>query len=496
MTTADGTRAVPVTEDRPNGPLPPPPADDQHKPGSRTGVVLLILILGSLTYSLLQSMLAPALPVITREVGTTTDTASWLLTAYLLVASVTTPVVGRLGDIYGKKKLFVITIGALCVGSLICGLADSVGLMIVGRAVQGVGSAVFPLSFGIVRDEFPPHRRAAAIGLTSAVMGIGSGIGLVLTGPIVDNLSYHWLFWIPMIVCCFTIVMAWLFIPESPNRVQSTRINWAGVALLGGGLVSMLLAVSKGRSWGWGSLTVVGLFAASVVLLVLWVAAELRSSSPLVDMKVMRLRGVWTTNLVGLLTGFAMMSALLLLPQLLQLSKSTGFGFGTSVTVSGLYMLPMAVAMLIAGPAAGILEARFGSRLMLLCGCVLIAVSTVVLIFAHGELWQISVIVFLFGLGVGAAMASMANVIVGTVPPDQTGVATGINTIARTVGMSFGSALSTVAVTSHQTVQAIPEEAGFTLAFALAAGSGLLAVFVGLRVPRGSRTIEQPHKVS
>lgn len=484
---------VPAPAPGPDRPGSPPADADgaahaaADKDPSRTGIVLLILILGSLTYSLLQSMLSPALPVITREVGTTTDTASWLLTAYLLVASVTTPVVSRLGDIHGKKQMFVVAIGALGVGSLICALGDSITLLIVGRAIQGVGAAVFPLSFGIVRDEFPPHRRAAAIGLTSAVMGIGGGIGSVLAGPIVDNLSYHWLFWIPMIVCAFTVVMAWLFIPDSPARAQSTRINWPGAALLAGALASLLLGVSKGRTWGWGSATILGLLAAAAVLLVLWVLAERASSAPLVDMKVMRLRGVWTTNLAGLLTGYAMMSAMFLMPQLLQLPKSTGFGFGTTVTMAGVYMLPLAVAMLIAGPTAGALEARFGSKPSLLGGCVLLAAGSLLLIVAHAEIWQIIVGLFVFGLGVGAAMAAMANVIVGAVPPEQTGIASGINTIARTVGMSFGSALSMVAVTSQVTAQGTPEESGFTLAFAIAAGAGVLAVLVGVLVPASRR---------
>ncbi|MDI2132726.1 MFS transporter [Yinghuangia seranimata] len=487
MTTVDGTRSDVPSHAAPDpGARPSAPGADTAAE-RRTGPILLILVLGALTYSLLQSMLSPALPVITREVGTTTDTASWLLTAYLLVASVTTPVVSRLGDIHGKKKLFVVAIGALGVGSLICGLADSIALLIVGRAIQGVGAAVFPLSFGIVRDEFPPHRRAAAIGLTSAVMGIGGGIGSVLAGPIVDHLSYHWLFWIPMVVCVGTVAAAWVVIPESPQRVAGARINWLGAALLGGALACLLLAVSKGRSWGWGSATVVGLFVGAVVLLALWVFSELRSSTPLVDMKVMRLRGVWTTNAVGVLCGYGMMATMFLMPQMFQLPKSTGFGFGTTVTMAGVYVLPMAVAMLVAGPTAGALEGRIGSKPSLLMGCAALAGGSLLLIVAHSEVWQIAVGLFVFGLGVGAAMAAMANVIVGAVPPDQTGIASGINTIARTVGMSFGSALSMVAVTSHVTAAGVPEESGFTLAFAIAAGAGVLALLVGLLVPAGRR---------
>ncbi|NUU20537.1 MAG: MFS transporter [Streptomycetaceae bacterium] len=440
-------------------------------------------------------MLAPALPEITKQVGTTTDTASWLMTAYLLVASVTTPVVSRLGDIYGKKQLFAVAIGALGLGSLIAALGDSITLLIVGRSIQGVGAAVFPLSFGIIRDEFPPERRAAAIGLTSAVMGIGGGIGTVLAGPIMDSLSYHWLFWIPMIVCVFTVAMGLKFIPDSPARAQSKKINWLGAFMLGGALASLLLAVSKGRSWGWTSGTVLGLFAVAAVLLVLWVLVENRSDAPLVDMKVMRLRGVWTTNVAGLMMGYAMMATMFLMPQLLQLTKDSGYGFGTTVTMGGVYMLPLAFAMLIAGPTAGALESRIGSKPSLLGGGVMLTVGSLLLIVLHDEIWQLEIGLFVVGLGVGAAMAAMANVIVGAVPPEQTGIASGINTIARTVGMSFGSALSTVAITTQVTAQGLPEENGFNLAFGLAAGAGFLALFFGALVPAARRK-DPAHKVT
>jgi EmrB/QacA subfamily drug resistance transporter len=495
LTSIDGTRpAVPAPAGHPSGPDRTTHTTDTAAKHSRTGIVLLILILGSLTYSLLQSMLAPALPEITKQVGTTTDTASWLMTAYLLVASVTTPVVSRLGDIYGKKQMFAVAIGALGLGSLICALGDSIGVLIIGRSLQGIGAAVFPLSFGIIRDEFPVERRAAAIGLTSAVMGIGGGIGTVLAGPIMEGLSYHWLFWIPMIVCVFTVVMAWLFIPDSPARAMSKKINWTGAILLGAALASLLLAVSKGRTWGWGSGTVLGLFAAAAVLLVLWVSAENRSEAPLVDMKVMRLRGVWTTNVAGLTMGYAMMATMFLMPQLLQLTEDSGYGFGTTVTMGGVYMLPLAVAMLIAGPTAGTLEARIGSKPSLLAGGALITAGAVLLIVAHQEIWQVEIGLFVAGLGVGAAMAAMANVIVAAVPPEQTGIASGINTIARTVGMSFGSALSTVAITTQVTAQGLPEESGFNLAFGLAAGAGALALVFGAMVPSGRNA--RAHKVT
>jgi len=458
---------------------------------SRTGFVLLVLIMGALTYSLLQSMLAPALPQIQTQLGATAEATSWLMTGYLLCASVTTPILGRLGDMYGKKRLFVFTIAMLALGSLICALSDSIGLMIVGRIVQGFGGAVFPLSFGIVRDEFPPEKRAGAIGLMSAIMGIGGGIGIVVTGPIMDHLSYHWLFWIPMVVCAATATASWFLIPESPTRVKA-RIHWLGGALLSFGLVGVLLALSKGESWGWGSGKTIGMFLAGIVFLVLWVIAETRADEPLVDMKVMRLRGVWATNLAGLLVGFSMMAGMLLVPRFLQMPESTGYGFGTSVTVSGLHVLPMAFAMLLIGPMAGVIDKRFGSKLAMVAGCLLMAAGFGSLALAHSQTWHILVAMFVFGIGIGLAMSAMANLIVGAVPVEQTGIATGINTIARTVGMSCASAISTTLLTANVDVDGLPLERGFVLTFVCAAIAALIALGVTMIVPRRAPAKARP----
>ncbi|MFI1577846.1 MFS transporter [Embleya sp. NPDC020630] len=458
---------------------------------NRTGFVLLVLIMGALTYSLLQSMLAPALPQIQTEIGASADATSWLMTGYLLCASVTTPILGRLGDMYGKKRLFVFTIGMLAVGSLVCALADSVGLMIIGRVIQGFGGAVFPLSFGIVRDEFPPERRAGAIGLMSAIMGIGGGIGIVVTGPIMDHLSYHWLFWIPMVTCLVTAVASWFLIPESPIRVKA-RIHWLGGALMSLGLVGVMLALSKGESWGWGSVNTIGLFVAGFVFLGLWVFAESRAAEPLVDMRVMRLRGVWATNLGGLLVGFSMMAGMLLVPRFLQMPESTGYGFGTTVTVSGLYVLPQAFAMLLIGPMAGVIDKRFGSKLAMVAGCVLMAAGFVFLATLHTSGWHILVAMFVFGIGIGLAMSAMANLIVGAVPVEQTGIATGINTIARTVGMSCASAISTTLLTANPGPGGLPAERGFVLTFVCAAGAAIVALGVTFVVPSRAKPGARP----
>ena len=296
-------------------------------PHPRPLLLLVTLAFSGSSYTLLQSLVAPALPEIQRALHTSPTSAAWVFTAYLLSASIATPIAGRLGDMFGKKRVLMVSIGALGLGSLIAALATTLPLMIAGRAVQGIGGAVFPLAYGIIRDEFPRERVASGIGLISALLGIGGGFGIVLSGPIIAHLSYHWLFWIPFIVVLVSGVFTLRFVPESQLRTPG-RISWAGAALLSAWLVCLLLGVSEGPRWGWASAPTLGLFAAAAVLVLAWIRVEERAPVPLVDMRMLRLRGVWTTNLATLLIGYGMFSTFILVPQFVELPRSTGFGSG------------------------------------------------------------------------------------------------------------------------------------------------------------------------
>src|SRR3954467_7929255 len=217
-----------------------------------------VLALGGAAFALLQSLVAPALPTIQHDLHTSATSATWVLTAYLLSAAVFTPIVGRLGDMHGKARMLVIVLGVLAAGTLIAALAQSIEVMVLGRAVQGAGGAVFPLAFGIIRDEFPRERVATGIALISSILGVGGGLGIVLAGPIVSGLNYHWLFWFPLIAVAITAVATHFFVPESPIKTAG-RVNWTGAALLSAWLVALLVAISEGPDWGWGSARVVGL---------------------------------------------------------------------------------------------------------------------------------------------------------------------------------------------------------------------------------------------
>ncbi|MET7686666.1 MFS transporter [Streptomyces sp. NPDC005483] len=451
-------------------------------PRKSTRLTFAVLAAGAGVFSMLQSLIAPALPTVQHALHTSQSTVTWVMTAYLLSASIFTPILGRVGDLIGKKRTLVAVLVTVAVGCLLAALAPSIGVLIVARVVQGVGGALFPLSFGIIRDEFAASEVSGSISNLSAVIAAGGGVGMVAAGPIVTALDYRWLFWIPVAIVIAATLIAVRYVPESPNRAQG-NINWSGAVLLSGWLVALLLPLSQAGKWGWGSARVLGLFGAAVVLFALWLYSEARSSSPLIDLKVMRLPAVWTTNTAALLFGAGMYSIWSFLPGFVQTPSSAGYGFGASVTAAGLLMLPMLVAMFLSGVLSGRLEPVVGAKALLTTGAALGAVACGFLAVWHDEQWQIAVVAGLFGLGIGLAFASMANLIVGSVPADQTGAATGMNANIRTIGGSIGAAVTTVLVTGHLQPSGLPYESGYTHGFTLLAVLCLAAALAALLVP-------------
>jgi MFS family permease len=348
--------------------------------------------------------------------------------------------------------------------------------------VQGAGGAVFPLAFAIIRDEFPRDRIPHGIALISAILGIGGGLGIVLAGPIVQHMSYHWLFWFPLFAIAVATAGIVLFVPESPIRTPG-RIDPVGGVLLAGWLVALLVAVSEGPAWGWRSGRVFVLFDVAVALLIAWVWWESRSAAPLVDMRMMRIRAVWMTNAASLVLGFGMFASFVLVPEFVELPTRTGFGFGASVTQAGIYMLPSTTGMLLAGPVAGRLSGSVGSRLPLQIGALVSCLAFTMLALAHSNGAEIYVAMLVMGIGIGFAFASMANLIVESVPREQTGVATGMNTIVRSIGGAIGSEVAASIVAGTLSPSGDPTERGFTLAFATAAVALAVGAVVALLIP-------------
>ncbi|WP_051551434.1 MFS transporter [Nocardioides sp. URHA0020] len=445
-------------------------------------LTFLVLCVGVASFSLLQSMVNPVLPTIQAALHTDQATVTWVLTAYLVSASIFTPIIGRVGDKVGKERMLVVALGALAVGSLLAAVAGTIGVLIAARVIQGIGGGVLPLTFGIIRDEFPREKVASAIGMAAALLAVGGGVGLVIAGPLVDALSYHWLFWIPMAMTILAAVAAAVWVPESPERTPG-RINVGTAFLMSTWLVALLVGVSQGHHWGWSSGKVIGLFVIAAVMLPVWVIAEARSKEPLIDMQMMRIPTVWTVNLVALLFGMGMYAMFAFVPQFLQTPEAAGYGFGASITESGLLLLPQTVATFIGGIAAGRLATRYGSKSLLVVGATLTAIGTFGMAFAHDEIWMVLVETTILGLAFGLAFAAMSNLVVAAVPQSQTGVASGMNTNIRTVGGAIGSAVIATVVTSSLQPSGAPTESGYTHGFLLLAITSTAAAVVALLVP-------------
>jgi EmrB/QacA subfamily drug resistance transporter len=467
-------------------------AERQHH-----NVTLAILALAGTAFALQQTMVIPALPALQRDLHTTTTWVTWVLTVFLLVASVATPVLGKLGDQYGKERLLTISLAIFLAGCVGCACAWNIWALIGFRALAGAGSAVFPLSFAIIRDEFPLEKVGVGIGLISAVFGVGGGFGIVFSGVIVDHASWRWLFVAGAIPVAIAIVLVHRFVPESPIKTPS-RIDLPGALLLSTGLVSLLLALTEGESWGWTSARVSGLAAVAAVALVAWGLVELRVPEPMVDMRMLARREVLLTNLTALITGFSMFGAFVLIPNFVEaprglppgLARLVDYGFGASATKAGVYLLPSSVMLLFAGPVAGLVGRRTGSKWPLSAGLACASLSAASLALWHDESWQIVAAMPLLGLGLGSSFAAMATLITEAVRPTETGIATGMNTVMRTVGGVVGGQVGAVLLTAHPIAgTGVPSVTGFEVAFALSAGAALVGAVVATFVtpPRARR---------
>jgi EmrB/QacA subfamily drug resistance transporter len=446
-------------------------------------VTLAVLAVGVLAYALSQTMVAPAMPEIQDSLGITQAAVAWTLTAYLVSASVMTAVLGRLGDMFGKKRVLVITLVAFGAGSAICAVADSIGMLVAGRVIQGAAGGLFPLAFGIIRDEFPRNRVPASIGLVSSIMGIGAGFGLIIGGLLVDHATWHWIFWLGLALTVVAVVATELLVPESPVR-NPGRIDWGGTALLSAGLAAPLIGVSQGGSWGWTDPRTLGLLAAGVVVLALFAVYERRQAEPLVDVSTFALKPILLTNVATLFVGFAMFAGFVLVPQLAQLPPGGGVGLGTTATVAGLIMLPSTLVMLVAAPFSGRLGGARGSKLPLLIGTVTTAAGLGLFAVSHGNALVLLLWGTIQGFGIGMAFAALPNLIIDAVPQTQTGEATAVNTLLRNVGASIGSQIAgTVLASKTLAATGTPADGAFVLAFALAAGAALIAFAIATLIP-------------
>jgi EmrB/QacA subfamily drug resistance transporter len=468
-------------------------AGAEHGSRQHYGVTLAVLTVAGISFAVMQTLVVPALPFFQREFDTSASWVTWIATGFLLSSSVLTPILGKLGDSHGKKRMLVISLGIFGLASLGAAAAWSLPSLIFFRVVQGAGAAVFPLSFGIIRDEFPPEKIGLGIGTVSSVFGVGGGVGLVMSGVIIEHLSWHWLFLIGAVPVLASTVLLALCVPESPVKFP-TRPDYLGGFALSLALGTLLVAISEGSNWGWTSGGVVGLLVASAAFFTLWVRIEQRVPEPLVDLKTFARREMAATNLTTLVMGFSMFSTFILLPNFVQvpaglpadIADELDYGFGASPVEVGLFFIPSSIAMMIAGPLAGAIGQRHGRILPLRIGLGFLVASLALLASMHEESWTIYVWMVFMGVGLAFCFATLGTLVIDYSPPGETGVASGMNTIMRTIGASLGAQVAAAIISANTLAGTeIPLERGFTIAFTLSALGALVAFAPTLLLPRG-----------
>jgi MFS family permease len=436
----------------------------------RTRLTLALLTSAGVSLALMQTLVIPALPFFGREFGASASWTAWIVTGFLLSSSVLTPIIGRLGDAHGKKRVLVASLVVFGLASLGAAAAWDLPSLVAFRIVQGVGAAVFPLAFGIIRDEFPPERVGFAIGTVSSAFGLGGGVGLVLGGLMLEHLSWHWLFVVGGVPSLAAAALIWRCVPESPVRTRA-QADWPGAAVLSLALIALLVALSEGANWGWASAQVGGLVAASAALLVLWVRVERRAADPLIDLRTLARRGMAATNATTFLVGFAMTGFFVAVPALVQSPEA---GFGASPVEAGLLLLPFSVAMMIGGPAGGALLGRAGRLAVLRGGLAAAALAVALMAVAHDDAVLLCAWLALLGAGAAFALAAIGALVIDHSRPSETGVAGGMNSIMRTVGGSFGGQIAATLLTASAASGGLPSGHGFTQALAVTAAAAAL----------------------
>ncbi|MBV2151255.1 MFS transporter [Kitasatospora sp. SUK 42] len=456
-------------------------------PALRTGPIVATLAFAGTVAAIMQTLVTPLISELPQLLHTTASNASWVITATLLSAAVFVPISGRLGDLLGKRTMLIASCVPLLLGSVLCALSSSVVPMIAGRALQGMGMGLVPIGISLLRDVLPPERLGSAIALVSASMGIGGGLGLPIAAGVADYASWRVLFWATAALTLVIVVMIRTVVPAQTTRpAAGGRFDFVGAAGLSIGLVCLLLPVSKGGDWGWGSTRTLGLFTAAAAVLLLWGRWELRVADPLVDLRVTARPRVLLTNAASVLVGFGMYAQALVMPQLLQLPKATGYGLGQSMLAMGLWMAPGGLMMMFVSPLGGRLSAVRGPKFTLVAGALAIAAGYGLALPLMGSTWGVLLAAVVSNGGVGLAYGAMPALIMSAVPLSATASANSFNTLMRSLGTSVSAAVVGVVLSQMTTTlggHTLPSESGFRVGLVIGCGVALIAAAVAAVIP-------------
>lgn len=442
-----------------------------------------VLGLAALIPATSQTILIPSLPLVTREYAATPDGVVWLLTGYLIMAAVSAPVLGRLGDLYGRRPMILVGLGMFLGGAVICLAATSLPALVLGRAIQGGGAGVFILALATVQEVFPRSSRATSIGLLSVLVGIGPGCGFLAGGLLVDLIGVRAIFCAAVLGTGLVAVLAWLWVPATGGDSKG-RMDLPGTVGLVVAVAVPLAAISQGNTWGWTSGRVLGLLGLGVILCAAWVWLERRTTDPLVDLSALRIPTVGLANLATLLVGAALMGLFVITPQLVQEAASTDFGLGYGAIAAGLVLVPGALAMLIAGPTSARIGARVGDRVPLAVGGLITAVGLAAIAYLHSSVALIVGFSLLASIGIGFAFPAMPSLVMAAVPPSEIGQAAGVNSLLRGLGSAIGAQLCVALVAGTVVAgSTVPTDGGYRLAYLAAGAAALLAAGVALLIP-------------
>ncbi|MEV5603312.1 MFS transporter [Streptomyces sp. NPDC052299] len=464
---------------------------DAPQPTARTGAVVATLAFAGTVAAVMQTLVTPLIAELPKILDTSSSNAAWVITVTLLVSAVCVPVSGRLGDLLGKRRMLLACSVPLIAGSVVCALSSSVVPMIVGRGLQGMGMGMVPLGIALLRDVVPPEKMSSSIALVSASLGIGGALGLPIASAVAQYASWRVLFWGSAVLAAAICALIWALIPDVPAGAAGQRFDVPGALGLAAGLVCLLLAVSKGADWGWASTTTIGLFAAAVVILLVWGLWELRTTDPLVDLRTTARPRVLITNIASLFVGFGMYAGMLIAPQLLQFPEATGYGLGQTMLQAGLWMAPGGIMMMVVSPFGGKLTDARGPKFTLISGVLVIAAAYGLGILLMGSAWGLMLFLMVSSGGVGLAYGAMPALIMSAVPASETAAANGFNTLMRALGTSIGAAVIG-AVLAQMTTETggytFTSEAGFRTGLVFGCGVALVAVAISAFIPavRGS----------
>ncbi|MFG2576821.1 MFS transporter [Streptomyces sp. NPDC048481] len=453
---------------------------------ARPGAVIATLAFAGTTAAIMQTLVTPLIAELPQILDTSSSNAAWVITVTLLVAAVCVPVVGRLGDLVGKRRMLLACSAPLIVGSVVCALASDVVTMIVGRGLQGMGMGMVPLGIALLRDVVPAEKLSGSIALVSASMGIGGAIGLPLAAAVAQYANWRVLFWGSAVLAAVVAVLIFLLVPDVPAGAKGQRFDLPGAIGLGVGLVSLLLAVSKGADWGWASGATLGLFALAVVALLAWGLWEVRTTDPLVDLRTTARPRVLLTNVASVFVGFGMYASMLVMPQLLQFPEATGYGLGQSMLAAGLWIAPGGLMMMLVSPLGGKLTNARGPKFTLVCGALVLAAGYFASMALIGSAWGVMLVTVITSSGVGLAYGAMPALIMSSVPVTETAAANGFNTLMRSLGTSIGSAVIGVILSQMTTTlggHTLASESGFRTALLVGGGLALVSAAIAAVIP-------------